>query len=337
MTPMKPKWRSLLAALLLSAAAVPAAEAREMRVSSFEPAQGFYSVVIQEWIDQINPKLSEGNAFKLYPGSILGAPPAQAELVKKGVADVALIVPSYTPGLFPLTGVVEVPGMSETSANGTAILSALTEDGALDAEYADYKVIALFATSGYRLLMADKAATSPADVAGLKIRTPSPYGSKLLEMMGAAGVSIPAPQVYENLERHVVSGAAWVMDAYRTFRLNEVAPNVTSLRFTASPLAIVMNRKTYEALPEADRAVIDAFAGRVASEWVSTKIEAKDAENEAFFRAEGKVTFVDLTPEQQAAWDAALADAPAAWVAMQPDQAAAQAALDRAAAIAKGQ
>ena len=62
----------------------------------------------------MNPKLSEGNAFKLYPGSILGAPPAQAELVKKGVADVALVVPTYTPGLFPMSSVVEIPAMAPT-------------------------------------------------------------------------------------------------------------------------------------------------------------------------------------------------------------------------------
>ena len=69
--------------------------AREMRVSSFEPAQGFYSAkILQPWIDQVNAKLSKGNAFRLYPGAILGAPPAQAELVKAGVADVALVVPT---------------------------------------------------------------------------------------------------------------------------------------------------------------------------------------------------------------------------------------------------
>ncbi|SDN56539.1 TRAP-type C4-dicarboxylate transport system, substrate-binding protein [Lutimaribacter pacificus] len=319
-------------ALILTA---PALEAREMRVSSFEPAQGFYSSkVLQPWIEQVNAKLSEGNAFKLYPGSILGAPPAQAELVKAGVADVALVVPTYTPGLFPLSGVVEVPGLVETGAKGADILNTLAEEGALDAEYADYKVIAVFTTPSYRFLMADKAVHVPADLDGLKLRSPSKFGSELFGMAGASGVGIPAPQVYENLERGVVAGAVWVMDAYRTFRLNEVAPNVTNTKFIAQPMAVLMNKGAYDSLPDADKAVIDEMSGRATAEWIASVVDETDASNEAAFRDAGEVTFIDLTDEEKAAWDAAFAGAADAWVKGQPDPAAAAAALDRARAVA---
>lgn len=310
------------------------ADAREMRVSSFEPAQGFYSSkILQAWIDQINPKLSAGNSFKLYPGSILGAPPAQAELVKAGVADVALVVPTYTPGLFPMTGVVEIPGMVQSSSQGTNILNTLGEDGALGAEYADYKIIALFTTPSYRLFMKDKPANTPADLSGLKLRTPSKFGSTLFGMVGASGVGIPAPQVYENLERGVVQGAVWVMDAYRTFRLNEVAPFITAPRFTASPMAVLMNKAAYDSLSDADKAALDDMSGRVTAEWIASVIDSTEADIEADFRKEGKVTFVDLDAAGQAAWNAALATAPAVWVSEQSDAAAAQAVLDRATAL----
>jgi TRAP-type transport system periplasmic protein len=274
-----------------------AAEAREMRVSSFEPQQGFYSAkVLQVWIDQVNAKLSDAAQFRLYPASILGAPPAQAELVKAGVADVALVVPTYTPGLFPMTGVVEVPGLVETSVQGTHVLNSLAQEGALTTEYADYKIIALFTTPGYRFLMSGDGARVPADLAGKKLRTPSQFGSVLFELLGASGVSgvsIPAPQVYENLERGAVSGAVWVMDAYRTFRLNEVAPVVTDLHFTASPMAILMNRAAYDGLSDADRAVIDAAAGADTADCIAKVVDAADAEIEAQFRADPKVTFID--------------------------------------------
>ena len=324
------------AALALVLAAAPlATQARELRVSSFEPPQGFYSAkVLQAWIDRVNPTLTPENQFRLYPGSILGAPPAQAELVKAGVADVALVVPTYTPGLFPLSSVVEVPGMVQTSGQGTAILNAAQEAGLLAGEYADYKVLALFTTPGYRFLMTGDGVAKPADLAGLKLRTPSPFGSELLALLGASGVEIPAPQVYENLERGVVAGAVWVMDAYRTFRLDEVAPAVTSLRFTASPMAILMNKATWDALPEADRAAIDAAAGRAMAEWVAGVVDATDAEIEASFRAAGSVKFIDLDDAAVAEWQAALAPAPAAWLAGQPDAQAAQAALDIAQGLA---
>ncbi len=319
------------AAMALALAAPLAAEARELRVSSFEPPLGFYSArVLQAWIDEINPKFTGGTSLRLYPGAILGAPPAQAELVKAGVADVALVVPTYTPGLFPLSGVVEVPGLVQTSAQGTAILNALAEGGVLDKEYADYKVLALFSTPGYRFLMAGNGVTGPADLSGLKLRTPSPFGSELLALLGASGVAIPAPQVYENLERRVVSGAVWVMDAYKTFRLDEVAPTVTSLHFMAQPMAILMNRAAWDALPEADRQVLEAASGRAMAEWIAGVVDTTDAEIEKGFRDAGRVKFIDLDEAALAAWQAALAPATDAWLSGQPDPEAAKAALDTA-------
>lgn len=313
----------------------PAAHAGEMRVSAFEPAQGFYpSKVLGPWIEEVNAKLSDGNAFKLYPGSILGAPPAQAELVKAGVADVALVVPTYTPGLFPVTGVVEIPGLVDSGATGADILNTLLENGALDAEYADYKIIALFSTPSYRFLMTDKEVRKPADLAGLKLRSPSKFGSELFAMVDASGVGLPAPQVYENLERGVVSGAVWVMDAYKTFRLNEVAPNVTNTHFIASPMAILMNKRTYNALPDADKAVIDDMSGRATAEWIANIIDTTDADLEKAFRDAGEVNFIDLTDEEKAAWDATFASAADAWANAQADSDGAMKALATAREVA---
>lgn len=324
------------AAIALALAAPFTAGARELRVSSFEPPQGFYSSkVLQAWIDEVNPKFTGGSSLRLYPGAILGAPPAQAELVKAGVADIALVVPTYTPGLFPLSGVVEVPGLVAGSADGAAILNTLAEKGALEKEYADYKVLALFSTPAYRFLMTGDGVTGPEALKGLKLRTPSPFGSELLSMLGASGVAIPAPQVYENLERRVVSGAVWVMDAYRTFRLSEVAPAVTTLRFTASPMAILMNRATYDSLPEADRKVLDEASGRGFSEWIAGVVDKADAEIEKSFRDSGKVKFIDPDAATLARWNEALAPAADRWTATQPDKAAAQAALEAARAAVK--
>lgn len=326
--------KTVLKTAAIALALAAPAQAREMRVSSHEPQQGFYSAkILQAWIDQINPKLSDDNKFKLYPGAILGAPPAQAQLVKAGVADISLVVPTYTPGLFPMSGVVEVPAIAQSSKQGTKILNALAEQGALDKEYGDYKIIALFTTPGYRFLMSGEGARTPDDIKGKKLRAPSQFGSVLLGMVGAAGVSLPAPQVYENLERGVVAGAVWVMDAYRTFRLDEVATSIITTRFTAQPMAILMNKETYASLPEADRAVLDSMSGARTAEWIAGVVDAADASIEADYRAAGKVHFIELTEAEQAKWDAALSGAADKWVETQADPENARKALETARTI----
>ena len=315
--------RMICAAAASVALSFSAASAGEMRVSSFEPAPGFFSKTLQAWIDEVNPKLSAENQFKLYPGGILGSPPAQAELVAKGVADVAFVVTTYTVDLFPMTSVVEVPGVVSNATSGSAILNTLLDEGMLGDEYANYKVVALFSTPGYRMFVSGDAVRTPDDMKGLRMRSPSAFGSQLFETLGASGVPIPAPQVYENIERNVVGGAAWTMDAYKTFRLSEVAPTVTNTRFIATPLAFLMNKATYEGLPDADRAVIDEMSLASRSAWVADRIDTVEAKIEADLRSGGEVQVIDLTEAEAQAWTTALSVAGDLWVDSKPENAAA--------------
>jgi TRAP-type C4-dicarboxylate transport system substrate-binding protein len=125
-----------------------------------------------------------------------------------------------------------------------------------------------------------------------------------------------------------VSGAAWTMDAYRTFRLYEVAPNVTETRFIASPLVFLMNMNTYNSLPDADKAVIDAMSLSQRSAWVAERIDTGEATIEAEMRAAGEVNFISLDDQATADWNAALAGASDLWLSDKPE--AAVAVLDRA-------
>jgi len=309
-----------LAAVALAMGLATTADAREMRFSSWESAQGFLSSkILQAWIDEVNPQLSDGASFKLYPGAILGAPPAQQELVKKGVADVAMVGPTQTPGLFPLSTIVEVPFLAQNSANGTKILQTLLDDGLLGKEYEDFKVIGLFSTATFNPMTRSKPVELPADLQGLRMRSASPFMSHLMTIGGGSGVAVPPPAVYESLERNVVDGALWTADAYNSFRLDEMAPNFTMVNFTASPLAILMNKRTYEGLSEADRAVIDSRSGNWFAEWVSKIVDDFDQEQLSLMEKNPKVNLIVPEGEKLDQWLKAYANAGQDWVEAQKE------------------
>lgn len=309
------------------------ASAQQMRVSSFEPQNGFHSKLLQEWIDEMNAKLSDGASFRLYPASMLGSPVAQAELVKNGVADVALVVPTYTPGVFPLTSVVEVPTIAPTASHGMGVLNTLYEEALLSEEYDDYKVIAFWTTPGYRIFSSSDPIIVPEDMQGKRLRTPSPFGTELLQMAGASGIPVPAPQVYENIERNVVDGAIWTMDAYSTFRLDEVAPQVTRTRLMATPMTILMNKNTYSKLSEENRDVIDSLTLRERSAWASDKVDAFEDTIENNLLSNSDVNFFELTAEQEAEWVNVFSTAVESWMRGKP--ATAQNVIDRAMELAE--
>lgn len=296
--------------------ALSAAEAREMRVSIFEPPQGFYPThIVKPWIDKVNAELSAGNSLRMYPGAILGSPVAQRDLVTSGAADVALVVPTYTPGVFPGTSVVEVPYLAKSSVEGANVLNTLLEEGLIADEFKDFKVIGLFTTPGYNVISTKEGVRVPADIAGYKMRIPSAYMNILLGKLGATSISMPATQVYEGLERKVIDAAMWNYNGVATFRLYEPAPHITLTKLGVTPMAILMNKATYEALSPEDRAVIDANAGRAFSVWAGEVSDTYEEDARKRLQSEGSVKEYVPSEAEMAEWQKAVADGGEIWVA----------------------
>ena len=107
---------AVLAAGLALTATINLAQARELAFGVFVPAASpTVQKVYQPWVDWFNEVGANHDVtIKLYPGGTLGRnPAAQAELVRDGVADLTITVPSYTPGVYPDYDVFELPGFFE--------------------------------------------------------------------------------------------------------------------------------------------------------------------------------------------------------------------------------
>lgn len=300
---------------ILAATAAVSAEARELRVSVFEPPQGFYPVhIFTPWIEKLNAEMTGGTSLQMYPGAILGSPLAQRDLVASGAADVALVIPTYTPGVFPGTSVVEVPYIARNSLEGAKVLNSLLEEGLISDEYKDYKVIGLFGTPAYNVISNREGVRVPADISGYKMRIPSTFMNLMLTKLGATSINLPATQVYEGLERRVIDATMWNYNAATTFRLNEPAPYFTITKLGVTPVAILMNKSVYESLPEADRAVIDVNSGRSFSEWAGEVSDKYEEDMRQKMLSEGTAKEYIPTEAEAAEWQAAVADASKIWM-----------------------
>ena len=70
--------------------------------------------------------------IELYPNGALGrAPQQQAQMVLDGVADIGFIVPPFTPGRFPDSEVMELPGLFRDLAEATQVYTRLLQAGVL--------------------------------------------------------------------------------------------------------------------------------------------------------------------------------------------------------------
>lgn len=275
---MKTKMKSILIGgglALLASVPVQAADITLRFAHFFPPVAPVHKNVFKVWADKVEKESGGRIKVEIYPSSTLAKPPAQYEAVRNRVADMTATIQGYTANRFPLTQVVELPGVVKTAAHGSCIIQKLYDEGYISDEYKDTKPIFVFTHGPGHIHVKGKSISKPADFAGLRIRRPTIVVSKLLEGLGATPVGMPAPHSYQSMQRGVIDGVALPWEGALVFRINELVDNHTEVGGLYSlSFLVTMNKDVYNKLPADLKAVIDRNSG---AEW--SQITAKVFDN----------------------------------------------------------
>ena len=253
---------ALAAALGLAiATAAPAAEVN-LNFAHFMPTASWqHQEFFTAWERAVEEQSGGRIDVTIFPAQTLGKAPQGYDNARTGVADIAWTVQGYTAGRFPLSHVVELPGLFERADVGSCAFQKLYDSGALDAEYADTHVLFVHTHGPGHLHTRDTPVTTLADLKGLKIRHPTQVIGQLLEDLGAEPVGMPAPQIYESMQRGTIDGYMLPWEAVDGFRAYEVSDHHTEFGFYALAFVLTMNKDTYESLPADLRQVVDDNSG----------------------------------------------------------------------------
>lgn len=270
----------LTAASLVSAALLSTAQAAEftIRLGHLWPAvAGPHKNLIQPWADKIEAESGGRISVEVYPSGTLAKPPAQYDAVKNGIMDATATVQGYSANRFPLTQIVELPGVAKNAVNGSCILQSLLDEKFITEEYEDTKPIFLYTHGPGLLHTKDKLIKVPSDLSGLRIRRPTTVVAELLTELNAQPVGMPAPGSYTSMQRGVIDGVAFPWEAMASFRLNELANTHTEVGglYTIS-FIVTMNKNTYNNLPADLQAVIDKNSGLAWAEKAGEVFDALD-------------------------------------------------------------
>ncbi|MBU1297255.1 MAG: TRAP transporter substrate-binding protein [Gammaproteobacteria bacterium] len=235
-----------------------------------------------KWAEAVEAESNGRIDVQMYPSSTLAKPPAQYDAVKNSIADVTVTVQGYTANRFPLTQIVELPGVSQNAAQGSCVVQSLYDEGLISDEYNQTKPLFLFTHGPGGLHTTNKEIKVPQDLEGLRIRRPTAVVAKLLEGLGAQPVGMPAPDAYQSAQRGVIDGVALPWEGEYTFRLNELTPYHTEVGGLYT-LAFVMtiNKSFYNRLPLDLKKVIDHNSGMEWSKKAATVFDDLDAKGRA--------------------------------------------------------
>ncbi len=274
---------ALAAALTLAATAPTQAAEVNLRFAHFFPSvSAQHKEIFKVWADEVEQASQGRIKVEIYPGATLSKPPAQYDAVINRIADMTATIPGYTANRFPLTQIVELPGVVKDAVQGSCVVQSLYQEGLLDSEYKDTHPLFLFTHGQGHLHMKSKEIREPSDLANLRIRRPTAVVAKLLEGLNAVPVGMPAPDTYQSLQRGVIDGVTLPWEGAKVFRLNDLSETHTevgglySLAFT-----VTMNKAVYNGLPDDLKKVIDEHSGMTWAKRAGEVFNQLDADGRA--------------------------------------------------------
>lgn len=277
-------------------------EEYELDFSHFFPPTHFMEEEVQQFAADLEEATDGRIKITSYPGASLAAPDEQFDAAATGSVDFSLSVHGYTPNQFPLTSVMELPFMTESSTQGSKTLWQLyNEFDQFDEEYAGTVPLWLYTTDPAQLYTVDKPVKSVEDLKGMRIRSPSPETSEWLEALGATPVSMPMNENYEALERGVVDGTIAPWEAVMTWGLDEVVNYVTVGNFYATTMFVVMNEDLFNSMSPEDQETIMKLASERMVERTGEVFD--EVGQQAIEQAKEKgIEFYELSEEELDEW-----------------------------------
>ena len=246
-------------------------------------------------------KLTDGRVnFKVYPGGALGGPKDTLDNIVTGIMDAGWGLHGYNAGKFPVHSVLQLPFLADgTGAELSVVAQKLYDEfPEIQEEYKDVKLLWVHAADPYAIITKGKAVRSFDDVKGLKLRTPSVEAGEMIKSWGATPVSLPAPEIYDALQKGVIDGGVLPVAAIKDFNLTDIVDYVTLGNFNTSIFYVLMNKNSWNKISPDDQKLIDKeLVGLPMAEKAGKAFDQQKDKAEKEAKAAG-VEFIELPGDE---------------------------------------
>ncbi len=214
------------------------------------PKAAPYHSAFGPWAKEIEKRANGKVKIKFYLSRTLVQPRDSYDAVKNGIADISWVGFSWTPGRFPLAGVMELPYLVKSTFAGAHVLTDLFKKfPEMRAEVKDVHLLHLWTTMPYELHTVKKPIYKLEDIRGMKLAT-QPGARAVLEALGAIPVTMPSPKIYQTVEKGVADGAALAWGAYKAWKIVEVTKYHSNVHLAALAYGTIMNKNSWNKLPK---------------------------------------------------------------------------------------
>jgi tripartite ATP-independent transporter DctP family solute receptor len=285
------------------ACATPTLAARQAVMTAADVHVDHYPTVeAVRWMGRQLEAATQGRLrIRVYHAGQLGREGDTVDLTRFGALDITRVNFASLNNPFPLTRMFALPYVFDSVAHmrraadgevGQAVLKGF--------EQRDLIGLAIYDAGSRSFYNVRRPIVEPADLHGLKIRVPpSDIFIELVRALGANPTPLPYGEVYSAMQTHLIEGAENNWRTFHTSRQFEVARHWSNSEHSYSPEALLMSRRTFEALSVSDRELVLDTArqsvGHMRELWdrmeaesretvLASGVKANEVDREAFHR-----------------------------------------------------
>lgn len=239
---------------------------------------------LYKYFDEIE-KLTEGRVVVRPSAKPIVPPTKNYQAVVSGIADLAWGPHGYTPGVFPLSEMVEFPfSVQDAGVSSAAYQRLFDSQFKQKGMHENVVTLAVHVTSGGNFHMKDAPIRAIEDLDGKKLRVPTSVVGNALKSVGAVPVSGSLSELREFLSRGIVDGTSLSDELLTGFKVDKYIDYITQIPggLYSSSAFIIVNKEKWAEISEADRAAIMSISGeklavRMGSLWHENDLLARAA------------------------------------------------------------
>ena len=309
------KTRAMLASTVAIAMTAGAGMAQDvtLRLSHWvPPTHPIQTMGIEPWIQSLSEASDGRIAVTVFPAQQLGAAPDHYDMARDGIVDISYTNPGYQAGRFPIYSLVEIPFFANNATGGAQAMHEWYAPIA-EEEMSDVKFCLANPHDPGTFHSRDPIRV-PADIDGLNVRPAHATMSRFISSLGGGPVQVPAPEAREAIANGTADAITFPWNSIYIFGIDSETRNHLDMPFYISAQLLLINKESYEGMPDDLRAILDDHC---TPEW-SRRFSEGWAENEASGRQKmidsGEHTLYEPTEEEVQMWRDAAAPLVEQWM-----------------------
>ena len=282
-----------------------------------DPEASATGTFLKNWASAVMEASGGAIEIEIFHGGVLGGIRETINLVTNRVADMGQGGQSTMAGMFPITGVVALPMSGIKNAeHGNKVIWALYEmNQQLRDEYANFKVILLHTNCTAPISFSRRKVTSLNEMKGLNIRANPGPPTMFVEALNASPITITMAELFQAIDNNTVDGVIVDWHGLYSFKLHEAVRYVLDLPTYSNTFYFIMNKDSYNSLPDNLKAVIDEYSGWKAMEIASAIWDGYEVMCRDVISKNGRAEIITLSQEERAVFQAAADTVAEKWIA----------------------